>query len=65
MQIGDIVYIEKLTEHVKFIIKEIYQSTAIISAIDYRLILDTPLKELMFLDLLLKKVNNPLQFHVY
>ena len=49
MQIGDVVYIEKLTEHVKFIIKDISQNTAIISAIDYRLILDVPLTDLKYI----------------
>ncbi len=49
MQIGDVVYIEKFTEHVKFIIKEISHSTAIISAINYRLILDVPLTDVKYI----------------
>ena len=49
MQIGDIVYMDKLTEHVKFIIKYISENTAMISAIDYRLILDVSLTDLKYI----------------
>lgn len=49
MNIGDLVYLKKFTKNIKFIIQKIIKDIAVISAIDYRLILDAPLKDLQYL----------------